>query len=158
MSTPAQIKAIHALRRQVPHLDEDEAYRDFLHGLTGKRSSMELSPQEAREVLRAMERLAQRKPLATRRWPEDPKSPLVRRLLREAFAAGWDVPETAGPFDGSEVARMKRCKEHVRWWLQANYPVLNLPNRIEGWSMVALQALLELLKGKNESRSWMQRP
>lgn len=161
MSTPVQIKIIHTLRGQIPGLAEDDVYRDFLENVAGKRSSKDLSEAEARAVLRAMEQLRGGQGVKGRRpAPQDePKSRLIGRILREAYEVGWDRPEVAGAFDGSEAGRRARVRERVVAWLKTNHPHLHgTPQRLEAWPMEALQHLMEHLKGiSGARRRWGKR-
>ncbi|MDR3684759.1 MAG: DUF1018 domain-containing protein [Geothrix sp.] len=158
MSTPLQIKIIHTLRGQIPGLAEDDTYRDFLENVAGKRSSKDLSEYEARQVLRALEQLRGHKPVKTKPMaPQDePKARLIGRLLREAYNAGWDQPQAAGPFDASETGRRARVRERVVAWLKTNHPHIHgTPQRLEAWPMEALQHLVEHLKGvAGAQRRW----
>jgi phage gp16-like protein len=155
MARPDQIKAIHALRRQVAGLLEDDTYRAFLEGVTGKRSSKDLTPWEAGRVLTELGRLAGGKPAPVRQ--ADPKAPLVSRLLREAYTAGWDLPQEAGPFDGSDAARRTRVRTRVLAHLQAACPTVRPAKRLEDWPLDALQACLEHLKGVVGARTRWRR-
>jgi hypothetical protein len=159
MSTPVQIKIIHALRGQIPGLAEDDVYRDFLENVAGARSSKDLSEAQAREVLRALEQLRGGKQVKVRPPVEDPKGRLIGRLLREAYTAGWDQPEAAGAFDATEPARRQRVRERVVTWLKTNHPHLHgTPQRLEAWPIEALQALMEHLKGiAGAQRRWGKR-
>lgn len=162
MSTPIQIKIIHTLRGQIPGLAEDEVYRDFLENVAGKRSSKDLSEDQARQVLRALEHLRGGQAVKMRRAtdPQDePKTRLIGRILREAYEVGWDRPEAAGAFDGSEAGRRARVRERVVAWLKANHPHLHgTPQRLEAWPMEALQHLMEHLKGTSGAqRRWGKR-
>lgn len=149
MSTPAQIKAIHALRNRISGLAEDEVYRDFLQSLTGCRSSKDLNEPQARRVLAELDRLAGGKPITAPPPVADPKAPLVRRILREAYSAAWDCPVMPGPFDNTDAARRDRVRARVQAWLQHHHPHLHgAPRKLEAWPMEALQACLEHLKGK----------
>lgn len=149
MPSHAQIKAIHALRNRIPGLSEDEVYRDFLQSLSGCRSSKDLTEPQARRVLAELDRLAGGKSAAQRPPAPDPKAPLVRRILREAYSAGWDSPVAPGPFDNTDAARRDRVRARVQAWLQQHHPHLHgTPRKLEAWPMEALQACLEHLKGK----------
>ena len=162
MSTPIQIKIIHTLRGQIPGLAEDEVYRDFLESVAGKRSSKDLTEDQARQVLRAMDQLRGGQPVKARRPADprdEPKTRLIGRILREAYDAGWDRPEVAGAFDASEPARRARVRERVVGWLKTNHPHLHgTPQRLEAWPMEALQHLMEHLKGvSGAQRRWGKR-
>ena len=162
MSTPIQIKIIHTLRGQIPGLVEDDVYRDFLESVAGKRSSKDLTEDQARQVLRAMEHLRGGQAVKARRTddPKDePKTRLIGRILREAYSAGWDRPTDPGPFDGGEVARRQRVRSCVLGWLKSNHPHLHgTPKRLEAWPMGALQHLMEHLKGlAGAQRRWGKR-
>lgn len=149
MPSPAHIKAIHALRNRIPGLAEDEVYRDFLQSLTGCRSSKDLTEPQARRVLAELDRLVGGKSLTPPPPPADPSAPLVRRILREAYSAGWDCPVMPGSFDSSDGARRDRVRGRVLDWLQHHQPHLQRqPRKLEAWPMEALQACLEHLKGK----------
>ncbi len=154
--SPTYIKAIHALRRRIPGLAEDDVYRDLLENLTGKRSSKDLTDAQGRRVLAELDRLAGGRPASAPAPRLDPKSPLVGRILREAYSAGWDVPEEPGPFDASESARRALVRTRVQTWLQQHYPHIHgTPRKLEAWPMEALQACLEHLKGKvGASKRW----
>lgn len=158
MSTPSQIKAIHALRRQVPTLGEEDVYRDLLENLTGKRSSKDLNEAEAWRAIKELERLAQGRPVARPAAP-DPKSPLVSRILREAYSAGWDQPQEAGSFDSSDQAKRARVRARVQAWLGTHYPHIHgTPRKLEAWPLEALQACMEHLKGKvGAKKRWGKR-
>jgi hypothetical protein len=162
MSTPLQIKIIHTLRGQIPGLVKDDVYRDFLESVAGKRSSKDLTEDQARQVLRAMEHLRGGQAVKARRPadPKDePKTRLIGRILREAYSAGWDSPTEPGPFDGGEVARRQRVRGRVLDWLKTSHPHLHgTPKRLEAWPMEALQHLMEHLKGlAGAQRRWGKR-
>lgn len=162
MSTPTQIKIIHTLRGQIPGLAEDEVYRDFLESVAGKRSSKDLTEDQARQVLRAMEQLRGGQGVKVRKAadPKDePKTRLIGRILWEAYDAGWDRPEASGSFDASAPARRARVRERVVDWLKTNHPHLHgTPQRLEAWPMEALQHLMEHLKGvSGAQRRWGKR-
>lgn len=56
------IKAIHATRRQVPGLGDDDTWRDFLHRITGERSIRAMSEEARQQVLTTLRRRAPRTP------------------------------------------------------------------------------------------------
>jgi hypothetical protein len=147
MSTAVQIKIIHTLRGQIPGLAEDDVYRDFLESVAGKRSSKDLTEDQARQVMRALEQLRGGKVVQVKK-SDDPKAPLIGRILREAYSAGWDRPEQAGAFDSSDAARRQRTRDRVMAWLKTHHPHLHgSPKRLEAWPVEALQHLMEHLKG-----------
>lgn len=153
MPSPVYIRAIHASRRNVPGLAEDGAYRDFLAGITGQRSSKDLTDAQARAVLAELDRQSGKATTPRPARPGDPKAPLVGRIIREGYSAGWDQPETAGAFDGSDAARRDRVRQRLMAWLQQHYPHIHgTPKKLEAWPVEALQALLEHLKGKAGAR------
>lgn len=160
MILPVQLRAIHATRRDIPGLAEDDTYRDFLENQAGVRSSKDLTEHQARQVLAAMRSLATgSRPAAPKTEEPNPRSGLVRRILREAFAAQWDLPTVPGPFDNSLDAKRARVRGRVLAWLQGHYPHLHgTPKRLEAWPMEALQALVEHLKGVAGSKKrWQAR-
>lgn len=73
------IKAIHASRRQVPGLEDDETWRDFLAQITGERSIRAMSAAARQKVLTALRQRGAKGGAARPFRPSD--KPHVRKVF-----------------------------------------------------------------------------
>ena len=92
MTTASQLRAIHALRRRLGMQDDD--YRAFLEGNTGKRSAKDLTADDANRVvvkLKAMAGQGTTAAQASNRNRATTASGRFAPILQALWIAGWNL-------------------------------------------------------------------
>lgn len=74
------LAAIHAKRRQVHSLKEDEAWRDFVEKFTGQRSTRGLSPAQEKALLTALDKMGATKSPRRRQQLSGPYAKKIQAL------------------------------------------------------------------------------
>lgn len=82
------LAAIHAKRRQVHSLKEDDAWRDFVEKHTGVRSTRSLTPNQTKALLAALDHMGAGKTVARRKPLTGPYAKKIQALWISCFNLG----------------------------------------------------------------------
>jgi phage gp16-like protein len=102
------IKAVHACRRQVAGLEDDDAWRDFLHGVTGKRHLTKMDGREHGRVIDELQRRGAKKKGGARAGRRAQADGAVARKIRALWLSLWNLGALSDPSEDALAAFVKR--------------------------------------------------
>lgn len=100
--------AIHASRRQVAGLDDDEAWRDFLEATTGKRSLRAMTEGEVARVLDELRNRGAKRPPRKKQGRRAGEAGDVERKIRALWISLWHLGVIEDRSDKALAAFVKR--------------------------------------------------
>lgn len=107
------LRAIHAKRRQVPSLADDAAWRGFVSRHTGQASTRNLSPNQSRALLVALDGMGAKKSTSATRRLTGPYAGKIQAL----WIACWNMGLVKARDDAALIGFVKRQTglDHASW-------------------------------------------
>lgn len=106
------IAAVHACRRQVAGLGDEESWRDFLHGVTGKRHLTKMDGREHGQVIEELHRRGAKKKAPGGKGKRAGRRALadgaVARKIRALWLSLWNLGALSDSSEDALAAFVKR--------------------------------------------------